>query len=333
MDKDETIFLVLEANVTIPDAKQQSWPRSILLFTNEKLIITRGAASILFDSAFLNTLTLNNQELKKIIQQHTEWLIKTRSSFFYTNKIFAYPIDYDKIYDLRMPTVLLPRINFKRRDRPPSNDYSIMVEQLGLPLKDYVKLHKYFRTSHRMWGFNLVMVKKRGYPLKPEIKGRLLKKGLSLDDKSLRNLVYSKLCLDALRRVPKERKQIISILSKLRERGERYLAEITVTKESFSQLKCQNCGAGQFEKSAVQYKTSEGKYNLLKCKYCGFEGLILKHGVSYKVAFPESPKHAKEEGKETFIFCRFCGAKNLSDAIFCQKCGKKLGQPTEFEKP
>lgn len=323
LNEDETIFLVLEAFTHFPDVDPRHTPK-LLLFTNEKLLATSMMA--LFDFAYLNTLSFE-EELTDLIQECKQQILKAQSHWYIKRKQLVYPIDYNVIYDLRPLMFLLPEISFKRRDRLPKDDYSIRIRQLGLPSKEHLKLHKHFRTSFRMWGSRLVMIKKRGYPLKPELKKELSKKGLSLNDPVHKGLFLSKLCLDALRRVPKERKKIMEILFKLKETGERYITEITVTRKSFSQLRCENCGAGQFDKSAAGYKTPEGTYALLRCRYCGFEGIFLKHGLSYKVAFPKPVEHTqrvREERKRKVKFCRACGAKNLSDAIFCQKCGNKF---------
>jgi uncharacterized Zn finger protein len=90
-----------------------------------------------------------------------------------------------------------------------------------------------------------------------------------------------------------ERQKIMSILSLLREDAEKYITEITLTKETFSQLKCEQCGAGEFEEGKISLETPEGSYRLLRCRYCGFQGIISKQGLSYKVTIPKLDKTRK----------------------------------------
>lgn len=36
-----------------------------------------------------------------------------------------------------------------------------------------------------------------------------------------------------------------------------------------------------------------------------------------------------EKGNKVKKYCRYCGVKNEIDAIFCEKCGKVIGEPRE----
>jgi len=49
----------------------------------------------------------------------------------------------------------------------------------------------------------------------------------------------------------------------------------------------------------------------------------LSKGKEKHVIFENYAMKPKMEGK---FFCRYCGAENLQDAIYCIKCGKKIGE-------
>lgn len=280
---DEKIFLVFEGRTFFPDKERVpsiygNWGGPIL-FTDEKLVFSDGEGRLLFYYSYGLSISSLDEKEKNTVGREMQKISKK-----FSKEIHAYPIDYDVIYDMCYTSGY--SLKFKRKDRPPSYTYETWPNEPFLPGK--LQLSRGFFKDNVQFGVT------RHYPCNEEIEKKLIRLELSYKTSfgylCFPQIVCSKIFADALRLVPMEKKKIMNMASILR--SELPATEIAVTQESFHMLKCEHCGAGAFEKSVTDYETLDGTYSLLRCKYCGFEGVILKQHQKYKVAFPKNDQQA-----------------------------------------
>jgi len=50
----------------------------------------------------------------------------------------------------------------------------------------------------------------------------------------------------------------------------------------------------------------------------------IKPPVGFVVLYDDGTALKLKEESENKFFCRYCGAENQGDAVFCEKCGKKI---------
>ena len=50
------------------------------------------------------------------------------------------------------------------------------------------------------------------------------------------------------------------------------------------------------------------------------------HEISEKLNYAMKPKVMAKSKVEGKFFCRYCGAENWKEAVYCIKCGKKIGE-------
>ena len=293
---DDIVFLVFVGNFL--QIKPNDDPENIqkffgndclILLTNHKLLVLNSVGKRLFDYEYILKF-LNKQHLK-------ETLIRKREEIFRkSEEIATYPIDYEVIYNVKVGLSFSNfNVTFKRKDRPQQWIYEVNNLDFGLPHPVGVSISRGLLKKDK------IKIRMRHYPMNSGILD-------VIDDKFARvyplyicyrenkkycitevfmpDILKYKVFIDGLRRVTEEKRMIWTIMKDAIKNQQFYTHEIVNTKEEFRQLKCQVCGASEFKISELTIETPEGKCSLLKCKYCGAEGIILKERQIYKVTLP-----------------------------------------------
>jgi DNA-directed RNA polymerase subunit RPC12/RpoP len=285
LSDDETIFLVFGANTELPKGELDSWivntptklTSPLLLFTSEKLLALNPPAGRLFNYAML----LKHSELDNTEKEFIEDTIQQRLQTYEKSKlILAYPIVYDAIYDI---SISGSEVLFRRTDRSPALHYKVR-------LLSTVAAEKLVLSSGLLG--KRAFIRMVPYPSNEETKKKLLSTGHACEYSSgkvwFSSYVNLKLFLGSLKRIPNERRKITDLLSKIRDAK---IIEIPNKESALLQLKCSNCGSGNFKTGIGNVKTTDGEVSLLRCEYCGQEGVISRKATAYEIAFSKPSNH------------------------------------------
>lgn len=292
LEDDEEIFLIINGIRNVPGQKNPSglevWQKGLICFTSDKMLFLMGLwHPHLLDCAYL--LSFCNERLteKGLIEEEKDTMIKRMHSWLSRGDSTVEPMDYDSVHDLRVDQ--LGRILFRRKDRESKDEFYVKpLGLVGLPDPSGLEFRGSLKAKMYPGQFRVV-IKRRVHPNAHQAMEKLaeLKPNVAEVISDSNAIFLCKLCIDALRLIPKQKKEIARAVFAWKECKDLYLEKL-VQKESYTQLKCEHCGAGIFDESKTTYGTPDGPYSLLKCRYCGSQGIILKVGTSYKVALPKA---------------------------------------------
>jgi len=210
----EYIFLIIPAAINYPQGEigPQTLSNSLglgsgglILFTTEKAIAT----SLSWQIALTYWMALKTQQKSDAKSRFDEQVRRIFAKILNDetkNIKHTYSLVYDTIYDISVLNMGNPdgtgEIAFRRTDRSPSFVYEVKIGRPEVPEKAWISTGFLRKRIHIVW---------KPYPVKTEVEEQLLRIAHARRDNSGRTLlsscVHVKMFIDALRRIPPERKR------------------------------------------------------------------------------------------------------------------------------